>query len=59
MPNAMEIAFRRAMGDDSIDEIGSRERRRKGRKSRKGRGSDRRRSQNDLLARTLELQGDE
>lgn len=59
MPNAMEIAFRRAMGDESIDEIGSRDQRRKGRKTRKSRGGDRRRSQDDLLARTLELQGDD
>lgn len=59
MPNAMEIAFRRAMGDESIDEIGTRDQRRKGRKARKSRGGDRRRSQDDLLARTLEMQGDE
>lgn len=59
VPNAMEIAFRRAMGDEPIDELDTRKsRKRKGRKGRKGRGG-RRRDQDDLLTRTLELQGDD
>ncbi len=55
VPTAMEIALRRAMGDDSIDAISDSNRykksRRKGRKNRR----DRRNYQDELLDRTLEL----
>ncbi len=57
-PTAMEMAFREAMGDDSIDAIENRGRRRKksGRKGRKRRRS--RRDQEELLDRTLQYHGE-
>ena len=48
MPNAMEIAFRRAMGDDM-----PRQQRKQGKKRRRNREKYRR-QQDDLLSRTLQ-----
>ena len=56
-PTAMEMAFREAMGDDSVDAIGYRRRKKPaGRKGRKRRNS--RRDQEELLDRTLQFQGE-
>ncbi|MDX1415826.1 MAG: S1 RNA-binding domain-containing protein [Candidatus Promineifilaceae bacterium] len=55
-PTAMEFAFRQAMGDDSVDEIGRHRRKKSGRKSKKRRR--RRQDQEDLLDRTLHFQGE-
>lgn len=53
VPTAMEIALRRAMGDDSIDALEAQSKR----KRKKGRGKQRkRRDQDDLLDRTLHYQ---
>jgi len=55
-PTAMEVAFREAMGDDSVDAI---ERGRRKKPNRKGRNRRRnRRDQEELLDRTLQFQGD-
>jgi ribosomal protein S1 len=51
VPTAMEIALRRAMGDESIDSIDKKTRRRKRKGTRYRRNS--RRAQEDLLDRTL------
>lgn len=56
MPTAMEIAFREAMGDDSIDAIEKEQRRR--RTSKKNKRRNRRQAQEDALSRTLQLQND-
>jgi len=56
-PTAMEMAFREAMGDDSVDAIGYRRRKKPGRKGRKRRRNSRR-DQEELLDRTLHLQGE-
>lgn len=55
MPTAMEVALRKALGDDSIDSIADQPKKdgRKGRKKKKR--SD---VQEDLLSRTLQLQGE-
>ena len=53
LPTAMEVALRRAMGDDAIDEMA--DGRKKGKKSRRRR-EHRREQQEDLLSRTLQLQ---
>lgn len=55
LPTAMEIALRRAMGDDRIDELSQPGRRGK-RSGRKYRQERTRRQQEDLLNRTLQLQ---
>jgi ribosomal protein S1 len=56
---AMELALRKAMGDDSIDAISQRKQRRArqagGRRSKK-RGRDQRQDQEDVFSRTLQLQ---
>lgn len=56
LPTAMELALRAAMGDETIDDVASKQRRPKrgGRKRR--RGERNRRQQEDLLDRTLQLQ---
>ena len=55
VPTAMEVALRRAMGDEPIDAIGDQ----KNRGRRKGRSRRRRREDlDDLLDRTLEFQHD-
>jgi small subunit ribosomal protein S1 len=56
MPSAMELAFRQAMGDESVDAIGYNRQRRQSRKSRKRKRT--RRDQDELLDRTLQFQGD-
>lgn len=53
LPTAMEVALRRAMGDDTIDELA--EDRRKGKKPRR-RQKKTRNQQEELLSRTLQLQ---
>ncbi|MCA9933584.1 MAG: S1 RNA-binding domain-containing protein [Ardenticatenaceae bacterium] len=53
LPTAMEVALRRAMGDDAIDEMA--DSKKKGKKSRRRR-ERRREQQEDLLNRTLQLQ---
>jgi ribosomal protein S1 len=55
MPTAMEIALRRAMGDDKIDELTPTGRRGK-RSGRKRQNERNRRQQEDLLSRTLQMQ---
>ncbi|MCA9973212.1 MAG: S1 RNA-binding domain-containing protein [Anaerolineales bacterium] len=52
LPTAMEIALRRAMGDDTIDEVSDR---RPKRGSKKRRREKTRRQQEELLGRTLEF----
>ena len=55
VPTAMEVALRKAMGDEPVDSIEGQS----GRKRRKGRGrKGRRRDQDDLLDRTLEFEYD-
>lgn len=56
LPTAMEIALREAMGDDVISSVKAKERGSK-KKRRKGRGH--REEQEELLSRTLQLQGSE
>ncbi len=53
LPTAMEVALRRAMGDDTIDELA--EGQKKGKKSRRRRDRTRN-QQEELLSRTLQLQ---
>jgi len=56
MPTAMEIAMRRALGNDAITAVKSEQR--AGRKGRKQSREEQRRMQEDLLQRTLTMQGD-
>lgn len=56
MPTAMEIAMRRALGNDAITAVKSEQR--AGRKKQKQSREDQRRAQEDLLQRTLTMQGD-
>ena len=56
LPTAMELALRAAMGDETIDEVATEQRRGK-RGSRKRRRRERnQRQQEDLLNRTLQMQ---
>ncbi len=56
MPTAMEIAMRRALGNDTITAVKSEQR--GGRKNKKAQREDQRRVQEDLLKRTLTMQSD-
>ena len=56
VPTAMEIAMRRALGNDAISAVKTEQR--GGRKSKKAQREDQRRVQEDLLKRTLTLQSD-
>lgn len=55
-PTAMEIAMRRALGNETITAVKSEQR--GGRKGKKGQREDQRRVQEDLLKRTLTMQSD-
>ncbi len=55
-PTAMEIAMRRALGNDTVTALKSEQR--GGRKDKKAQREDKRRIQEDLLKRTLTLQSD-
>lgn len=55
LPTAMEIALRRAMGDEEIDALAKSERRKKGKRRRK----KQRTQQDDIINRTLQLQPDQ
>jgi transcriptional accessory protein Tex/SPT6 len=57
VPTAMEIAMRRALGNDAITAVKSEQRGGRGKKSKQQR-EDQRRVQDDLLQRTLTLQSD-
>ena len=57
MPTAMEMALRKAMGDDSVDAMVSPRRKKSGRKG-KRRKRRRRETQDDLLSRTLHFQSE-
>lgn len=54
LPTAMEIAMRQAMGDDVISSVKAKER---GSKKKRRKGRSHREEQEDLLSRTLQLQG--
>jgi len=56
VPTAMEIAMRRALGNDAISAVKTEQR--GSRKSKKAQRDDQRRVQEDLLKRTLTLQSD-
>ncbi len=56
VPTAMEIAMRRALGNDTISAVKTEQR--TGRKSKKAIREDQRRMQEDLLKRTLTMQSD-
>ena len=56
VPTAMEIAMRRALGNDTISAVKIEQR--GGRKGKKGAREDQRRVQDDLLQRTLTMQSD-
>ncbi len=56
VPTAMEIAMRRALGNDTISAVKTEQR--GGRKGKKGAREDQRRVQDDLLQRTLTMQSD-
>ncbi len=56
VPTAMEIAMRRALGNDAITAVKSEQR--GGRKNKKQAREEQRRMQEDLLQRTLTLQGE-
>ena len=56
VPTAMEIAMRRALGNETITAVKSEQR--GGRKGKKAQREDQRRVQEDLLKRTLTMQGD-
>lgn len=56
VPTAMEIAMRRALGNDTVTAMKTEER--GGRKGRKSRQDDQRRIQEELLQRTLTMQTD-
>lgn len=56
VPTAMEIAMRRALGNDAISAVKTEQR--GSRKSKKAEREDQRRMQEDLLKRTLTLQSD-
>jgi len=56
MPTAMEIAMRRALGNDAITAVKSEQR--GSRKGKKQTRDEQRRVQEDLLQRTLTMQGD-
>lgn len=56
VPTAMEIAMRRALGNDTISAVKTEQR--GGRKSKKAIREDQRRMQEDLLKRTLTMQSD-
>ncbi len=56
VPTAMEIAMRRALGNDAISAVKTEQR--GGRKSKKAQREDQRRLQEDLLKRTLTMQSD-
>lgn len=56
LPTAMEIALREAMGDDVISSVKAKER---GSKKKRRKGRAHREEQEDLLSRTLQLQGTE
>jgi hypothetical protein len=58
LPTAMEIALREAMGDDVISSVKAKERGSKKKQRRKQRGQYRE-EQEELLSRTLQLQGNE
>ncbi len=55
VPTAMEIAMRRALGNEAISAVKTEQR---GRKSKKNQREDRRRLQEELLKRTLTMQSD-
>jgi transcriptional accessory protein Tex/SPT6 len=55
VPTAMEIALRRALGNEAISEVKAQER---PARSKKQRSADQRRMQEELLNRTLQLQGE-
>ncbi len=57
VPTAMEIAMRRALGNDAITAVKSEQRGGRGKKSKQQR-EDQRRVQDDLLQRTLTMQGE-
>lgn len=56
VPTAMEIAMRRALGNETITAVKSEQR--GGRKNKKAQREDKRRAQEDLLKRTLTMQSD-
>ena len=56
VPTAMEIAMRRALGNDAISAVKTEQR--GGRKSKKAQREDQRRVQEDLLKRTLTMQSE-
>ncbi|MCL4805892.1 MAG: S1 RNA-binding domain-containing protein [Anaerolineae bacterium] len=56
VPTAMEIAMRRALGNETISAVKTEQR--VGHKGKKGRQDDKRRVQDDLLKRTLTMQSD-
>ncbi len=56
LPTAMELALRRAMGDETIDEVAAEKRGKQGGRRRPRRSRNRRQQQDDLLDRTLQLQ---
>jgi ribosomal protein S1 len=56
VPTAMEIAMRRALGNDAISAVKTEQR--GGRKNKKNQREDKRRVQEELLKRTLTLQSD-
>ncbi len=56
VPTAMEIAMRRALGNDTISAVKTEQR--GGRKGKKAAREDQRRAQDDLLQRTLTMQSD-
>ena len=58
VPTAMEIAMRRALGNDAITAVKSEQRGGRGKKSKAQQREDQRRVQDDLLQRTLTLQTD-
>ena len=58
VPTAMEIAMRRALGNDAITAVKSEQRGGRGKKSKAQQREDQRRVQEDLLQRTLTLQTD-
>ena len=58
VPTAMEIAMRRALGNDAITAVKSEQRGGRGGKKNKTHREDQRRVQEDLLQRTLTMQGE-
>ena len=58
VPTAMEIAMRRALGNDAITAVKSEQRGGRGGKKGKQQREDQRRVQEDLLQRTLTMQSD-